>query len=131
MKDIEIDDTDSIKPLKELTASTDKSEEMQTIDIKKEQVKLDNALPKCLEFANNLLTEWSALKEVFRIPKKERIEQMKEHEREAGKLTHYINVCMVFCVIYNCPMLIRFFNTCVGIEVIVALIKLNTVGHPH
>nr|XP_022901016.1 probable histone-lysine N-methyltransferase CG1716 [Onthophagus taurus] len=32
-----------------------------------------------------LLDEWSVLKEVFRIPKKERIEQMKEHEREADR----------------------------------------------
>lgn len=37
------------------------------------------------ELASNLLTEWSNLMEVFRIPKKERIEQMKEHEREAGR----------------------------------------------
>ena len=36
------------------------------------------------EMASNLLVDWSNLKEVFRIPKKERIEQMKEHEREAG-----------------------------------------------
>ncbi|XP_034945207.1 probable histone-lysine N-methyltransferase CG1716 isoform X2 [Chelonus insularis] len=35
------------------------------------------------ELASNLLNNWSNLKEVFRIPKKERIEQMKEHEREA------------------------------------------------
>ncbi|XP_008547281.1 probable histone-lysine N-methyltransferase CG1716 [Microplitis demolitor] len=35
------------------------------------------------EFAANLLNDWLSLKEVFRIPKKERIEQMKEHEREA------------------------------------------------
>ncbi|XP_076665914.1 SET domain containing 2 isoform X2 [Andrena cerasifolii] len=37
------------------------------------------------ELASNLLVEWSNLKEVFRIPKKERIEQMKEHEREADR----------------------------------------------
>ncbi|KAK0082876.1 hypothetical protein PV325_009704 [Microctonus aethiopoides] len=36
-----------------------------------------------IELANNLLNDWSNLKEVFRIPKKERLEQMKEHEREA------------------------------------------------
>lgn len=35
--------------------------------------------------ALKLLEEWSSLKEVFRIPKKERIEQMKEHEREADR----------------------------------------------
>lgn len=32
-----------------------------------------------------LLAEWSSLKETFRIPKRERIEQMKEHEREADR----------------------------------------------
>ncbi|XP_018319367.1 probable histone-lysine N-methyltransferase CG1716 [Agrilus planipennis] len=35
--------------------------------------------------ALKLLEEWSTLKEVFRIPKKERIERMKEHEREANR----------------------------------------------
>lgn len=39
-----------------------------------------------LDLSSNLLNEWTSLKEVFRIPKKERIEQMKEHEREAGGL---------------------------------------------
>ncbi|KAL6448906.1 hypothetical protein ACFW04_000569 [Cataglyphis niger] len=37
------------------------------------------------DLACSLLAEWSNLKEVFRIPKKERIEQMKEHEREADR----------------------------------------------
>lgn len=35
--------------------------------------------------ASQLLESWSNLKEVFRIPKKERLEKMKEHEREADK----------------------------------------------
>ncbi|XP_069668762.1 histone-lysine N-methyltransferase SETD2 isoform X2 [Periplaneta americana] len=38
-----------------------------------------------LDLASSLLGEWTSLKEVFRIPKKERIEQMKEHEREADR----------------------------------------------
>ncbi|KAH8411302.1 hypothetical protein KR215_001798 [Drosophila sulfurigaster] len=33
--------------------------------------------------ASQLLVKWSALPEIFRIPKRERIEQMKEHERAA------------------------------------------------
>lgn len=37
-----------------------------------------------LDLSSSLLNDWTSLKEVFRIPKKERIEQMKEHEREAG-----------------------------------------------
>lgn len=35
--------------------------------------------------ASQLLESWSSLKEVFRIPKKEQIEKMKEHEREADQ----------------------------------------------
>ncbi|XP_066900749.1 histone-lysine N-methyltransferase SETD2 [Halyomorpha halys] len=35
--------------------------------------------------ATELLSSWTGLKEEFRIPKKERIEQMKEHEREANR----------------------------------------------
>ncbi|XP_046990653.1 uncharacterized protein LOC124595805 isoform X2 [Schistocerca americana] len=38
-----------------------------------------------IKLASGLLNEWSCLKEVFRIPKRERIEQMKEHEREADR----------------------------------------------
>ncbi len=35
--------------------------------------------------AENLVSSWADLKEVFKIPKKERVQQMKEHEREADK----------------------------------------------
>lgn len=52
----------------------------------------DSDIVKCVEMATNLLSDWSSLKEVFRIPKKERIEQMKEHEREAGKSDHIYTV---------------------------------------
>lgn len=38
-----------------------------------------------IALALKLIEEWTNLKEVFRIPKKERIEQMKEHEREANR----------------------------------------------
>ncbi|KAG8223183.1 hypothetical protein J437_LFUL000349, partial [Ladona fulva] len=37
------------------------------------------------DLASSLIENWSFLKEVFRIPKKERLEQMKEHEREADR----------------------------------------------
>ncbi|XP_053608282.1 histone-lysine N-methyltransferase SETD2 [Plodia interpunctella] len=39
---------------------------------------------KIKNFCNQLLERWSSLKEVFKIPKKERIQQMKEHERQAN-----------------------------------------------
>nr|CAD7258953.1 unnamed protein product [Timema shepardi] len=44
----------------------------------------DKQQNQLLTLAARLLEEWATLKEVFRIPKKERIEQMKEHEREAA-----------------------------------------------
>lgn len=62
-------------------------------DESKDSIKEDQALERTIEdqqeeikfLATKLLEEWKNLKEVFRIPKKERIEQMKEHEREANK----------------------------------------------
>lgn len=56
------------------------------------EVKLENTDQNLIpDLASGLLAEWSNLKEVFRIPKKERIEQMKEHEREAGYFEKHIN----------------------------------------
>ncbi|XP_075157229.1 SET domain containing 2 [Haematobia irritans] len=37
------------------------------------------------KLASKLISSWESLPEIFRIPKKERIEQMKEHEREADR----------------------------------------------
>ncbi|XP_043464325.1 histone-lysine N-methyltransferase SETD2 isoform X3 [Leptopilina heterotoma] len=60
-------------------------------NVKEEKEEQDNNLKQekdhvlITELAANLITDWSNLKEVFRIPKKERIEQMKEHEREADR----------------------------------------------
>lgn len=62
------------------------------------EMKSDNADQNLIpELASSLLAEWSNLKEVFRIPKKERIEQMKEHEREAGNNTElFTNMRFIF-----------------------------------
>lgn len=61
--------------------------EKQENSIENSEIKLDNGDRNLIpELASTLLSEWSNLKEVFRIPKKERIEQMKEHEREAGMI---------------------------------------------
>lgn len=43
------------------------------------------AAEKVKRMAEAVLESWSVLKEVFKIPKKERIEQMKEHERQADR----------------------------------------------
>ena len=59
-------------------------EDKETVNEQTNELKQENDHVLISELASNLLTEWSNLKEVFRIPKKERIEQMKEHEREAG-----------------------------------------------
>lgn len=42
-------------------------------------------LAELQKLALKLITTWEGLPEIFRIPKKERIEQMKEHEREADR----------------------------------------------
>lgn len=46
---------------------------------------LGECAKKVKNMAESVLESWSQLKEVFRIPKKERIEQMKEHERLADR----------------------------------------------
>lgn len=71
-----LDDASSIPSLIE-----NKAEQVELNEIKSENT--DQSLIP--ELASTLLSEWSNLKEVFRIPKKERIEQMKEHEREADR----------------------------------------------
>ncbi|XP_055380832.1 probable histone-lysine N-methyltransferase CG1716 isoform X2 [Condylostylus longicornis] len=42
--------------------------------------------------AVKLINDWEVLPEVFRIPRKERVEQMKEHEREADRRYAALNV---------------------------------------
>lgn len=42
-------------------------------------------LQQIVALAKELVAAWSQLPEVFRIPKRQRIEQMKEHEREANR----------------------------------------------
>lgn len=60
---------------------------LETKPVKPVEVKTDepNYQEEITALALKLLEEWSNLKEVFKIPKKERIEQMKEHEREANR----------------------------------------------
>ena len=46
---------------------------------------VNESAEKVKRMADIVLESWSSLKEVFKIPKKERIEQMKEHERQADR----------------------------------------------
>nr|CAD7460596.1 unnamed protein product [Timema tahoe] len=62
-------------------------EEVSTGEVK-EPPGEDKQQNELVTLAAKLLEEWATLKEVFRIPKKERIEQMKEHEREADFFCH-------------------------------------------
>lgn len=66
------------------SVSDGKKEAMAEVKIESRSENVEQTL--VAELASNLLVDWSNLKEVFRIPKKERLEQMKEHEREAGQL---------------------------------------------
>ena len=73
---------DTIKPLQE---------EIK-LDTPKEEVAVEQVASAAehltwdfVDGAKRLMQDWSDLKEVFRIPKKERVQQMKEHEREADK----------------------------------------------
>ncbi|XP_061707608.1 probable histone-lysine N-methyltransferase CG1716 isoform X2 [Cydia pomonella] len=45
---------------------------------------ISSVLEKVKDLSSQLLERWSSLKEAFKIPKKERIQQMKEHERQAN-----------------------------------------------
>lgn len=47
----------------------------------------DELMEQIRYMTSKLLESWEQLKEVFRIPKKLRIEQMKEHEQEANRIT--------------------------------------------
>lgn len=43
-----------------------------------------------IDRAGKLLEDWINLKEEFRIPRKQRVKQMKEHERQAGNFDYII-----------------------------------------
>lgn len=82
-------DSDSNSPKIDVDISDVTKKELKKV----EHIPVENIPKRTIEdqeeeirfLASKLLEEWKNLKEVFRIPKKERIEQMKEHEREANK----------------------------------------------
>lgn len=74
---IEVDNSGILKTeIKKVEPIVGEPLQERTIEDQEEEIRF---------LASKLLEEWKNLKEVFRIPKKERIEQMKEHEREANK----------------------------------------------
>lgn len=100
-KSIEDDVTMEVEPpvseevvikIEETVTSVEKTQQQQQ-DEMDEKVKREATAQKIeaekmkfiSELTAKLLSDWAVLKEVFRIPKKERIEQMKEHEREADR----------------------------------------------
>ena len=66
-------------------SSKDKSNEDKADNKEKDLSELYQLQKTMVELALKLLQTWSSLKEAFRIPKKERIELMKEHEREVDR----------------------------------------------
>lgn len=93
------DDQSKLKTNEEMQSNVDNNEK-RSPDTASDTEKNDSNIDSCMiielksenpeqniihDLASSLLSEWSNLKEVFRIPKKERIEQMKEHEREADR----------------------------------------------
>lgn len=86
---VESDDKKAISPVNDASSAdikptTDSSIEAEG-ESKDEGVTTDVEAKACAEMALSIMQAWNSLKEVFRIPKKERIEQMKEHEREADQ----------------------------------------------
>jgi len=71
------------RSIDETTAALE--DEMEVKPQVKDEPVVEEIIWEFVEGARDLLSAWSGLQEVFRIPKKERVEQMKEHEREADK----------------------------------------------
>lgn len=80
---------DSLKDVKkecEATALDDKTDGVAAMPDRTSEECADDELMEQIRFlTSKLLESWEQLKEVFRIPKKLRIEQMKEHEQEANR----------------------------------------------
>lgn len=77
---------DSSKDISKNPDATDTTNDTTSEQLKTGEVCADDELMEQIRLmATKLLESWEALKEVFRIPKKLRIEQMKEHEQEANR----------------------------------------------
>lgn len=68
-----------------IESSEDKLRVERLSDEEKEMQELLELHKTMVALAKKLLDAWKSLKEFFRIPKKERIEMMKEHEREVDR----------------------------------------------
>lgn len=82
--------TDSLKEVSTTQDVTDPDHKsigvVEQIQVKSGEECADDELMEQIRFiTSKLLEAWEQLKEVFRIPKKLRIEQMKEHEQEANR----------------------------------------------
>lgn len=80
------DTTDSKDSLEMETGEDSSPGDSERIELPEKIVEKNEEMEKnIVAKASELLNSWSNLKQEFRIPKKERIEQMKEHEREADR----------------------------------------------
>ncbi|ODM96183.1 hypothetical protein Ocin01_10498 [Orchesella cincta] len=91
--DVKIPAVDSAATEEVIVKTEANEEKMDTSEIKEEPTSTVEGMQELVEeqtwgfvaISKSVLDSWTDLKEVFRIPKKERVEQMKEHEREADK----------------------------------------------
>ncbi|CAL8135437.1 unnamed protein product [Orchesella dallaii] len=94
--DVKKPDTEASTAGEVIVKSENDDEKMDISDIKEEPTSTAEGMQELVEehawgfvaLSKSVLDSWVDLKEVFRIPKKERVEQMKEHEREADKGQH-------------------------------------------
>lgn len=83
----EVDSIVEVNKVLEVIDSVDKkNSEVEQTQLKTGEECADDELMEQIHYLTaKLLESWEQLKEVFRIPKKLRIEQMKEHEQEANR----------------------------------------------
>lgn len=70
-------------PIKSVSIANE--ENVQLPEVKSAENELKQLVDDVLQCCRKLMANWEQLPESFRIPKKQRLEQMKEHEREADQ----------------------------------------------
>ncbi|XP_011185204.2 probable histone-lysine N-methyltransferase CG1716 [Zeugodacus cucurbitae] len=75
----------SVQTANASSPSDESSKESTSSNSQQEIAGIQEVPSELQKLALKLTTAWNSLPEIFRIPKRERIEQMKEHEREADR----------------------------------------------
>uniref|UniRef100_A0A1I8NZY3 [histone H3]-lysine(36) N-trimethyltransferase n=1 Tax=Stomoxys calcitrans TaxID=35570 RepID=A0A1I8NZY3_STOCA len=77
--------TNTLSPNEDSLSSNSNSQDGTLQAMNSDSLQSNSECVELQKLASKLITTWEGLPEIFRIPKKERIEQMKEHEREADR----------------------------------------------